>query len=186
MLYFITGNKHKIETAKIELDKQNIPFASKNLALTEIQSYSIEEIALHKAKQAFEMLHQPLIVKDDGWFISSLNGFPGAYMKYVNDWFSAQDFLLLMQNRTDRTITLHEVLCYIDDKHVQTFSADIKGTFLDRIEGEDIPSNQVVTLRKDKKSIALARNEGLLLYDSEINERAWQAFAKWYKENLKK
>ncbi len=186
MLYFITGNKHKIETAKHELDKFNIHFQTKEFEITEIQSDSIEKIAEHKAQEAFKILKKPLIVKDDGWFIPALNGFPGAYMKYINDWFKSQDFLNLMHDKIDRTIILHEVLCYIDNDHLQTFSTNIKGSFLDHIEGEGIASNQVATLRKDKKSIALARNEGLLLYDNDVTERAWPTFAKWYQDNITK
>ena len=54
MLHFVTGNKHKIDFAKLVLTPLNIPFEVIPLPLVEIQPDSIEEIPINKAKQAFE------------------------------------------------------------------------------------------------------------------------------------
>ena len=58
---FITGNQNKADyLAKmlgIELEHQKIH-------LDEIQSTSLEEIVEHKARQAYELIHKPVLVED--------------------------------------------------------------------------------------------------------------------------
>lgn len=102
---FITTNAEKIKSAKHYLDPLNIPFSTQSLDLTEIQSSSIEEIAKFKAHQAFAILKKPVLVSDHGWAFHALNGFPGAYMKEVNKWFTPQDFLNLLKDKQDRSVT---------------------------------------------------------------------------------
>lgn len=128
MLYYVTGNQNKIAIAKKYLTPLNIVFKPIQLPIQEIQSYSIEQISINKAKQAFEILKKPLITNDHGWSITALNGFPGAYMRYVNDWLTAGDFQLLMSGRENREAILTEVLCFIDSEGTKTFTMKHKGT----------------------------------------------------------
>lgn len=178
MLYFVTGNKAKIAHAHIALDHEKIAFMVKNLPLKEIQSDSISTIAHHKAQAAFELLKEPLVVKDDGWFFNGLNGFPGPYMKYVNQWFTAQDFLTLLADKPDRRITFREVICYVDAKREEIFENEVIGSVIKHPAGEDLPSAQICTFRQDGKTMAQANNLGIDPFDG---QRAWKDFAKWYK-----
>jgi len=41
-----------------------------------------------------------------------LNGFPGPFIKFVNQWFSAEDYVNLMQGKTNRTIIIQDCLAY--------------------------------------------------------------------------
>lgn len=181
MLYFVTGNKHKINSAKIVLAPFNISFEVTNLPLIEIQSNSTEEIAINKAKQAYEQLHEPLMIKDDGWHIDALNGFPGPYMKYVNEWLTVEDYQNLLREKKNKKVIFSEVICYIDKTHTKLFKGDIIGHVLDQPSGNaNHPFMELVTFRKDGLSMAEAANKGL----SEFEENtAWKDFAKWYKEN---
>ena len=181
MLYFVTGNKHKINSACLYLNPHNIFFEVKNIPLIEIQSTSIEQIAKHKAKEAFAQIKQPLIVKDDGWFIEALNGFPGAYMRYVNEWFSTDDFLRLLKGKTNKKVIFHEVVCYIDADQEKIFSGDIIGKFLNKPQGNAVPFMELSTFRRDRKSMAKAANEGLSEFD---DQSVWNDFAKWYKNTF--
>lgn len=178
MLYFVTGNKAKIAHAHIALDHEKIDFTVKDLPLVEIQSDSILEIALSKARSAFQILKQPLIVKDDGWSFNGLKGFPGPYMKYINQWFTAQDFLNLLANKSDRRITFREVICYVDKKKEAVFENEVIGSVIDHPLGQDLPSAQICTFRKDGKTMAEANNLSIDPFDG---QRAWGEFAKWYK-----
>lgn len=182
MLYFITSNQHKLEIARYVLYKFDIQFSPSDLKIDEIQSDSIEKIARHKAREAFRKLQQPLFVKDDGWFITALNGFPGAFMHYINQWLSPNDILKLMADKTNRETVLHEVICYIDQDHFQTFTGEVKGHILYEARGQGLPNNQIVTMRADGKSIAECRQAGEPFFDKET---VWTDFVTWYREKIR-
>lgn len=180
MLNYITSNKEKIITARRNLEPFGIFFKEHELELIEIQSESFVDIVTHKAKQAFEKLNTPLFVSDHGWSIPALNGFPGAYMKYMNKWLSSQDFLNLMQSHEDKTILKHEAICYIDDKQTKHFIAEIKGSFIEEIRGEGLPAMRVVSLLPSGKTVAECTKEGINSY---VENPIWKEFAIWLKEN---
>ncbi len=182
MLKYITSNKEKIITARRNLEPLGIFFREHELELIEIQSESLVDIAIHKAKQAFEKLNTPLFISDHGWSISALNGFPGAYMKYMNNCLSSQDFLNLMQLHEDKTILKHEVICYIDDKQTKFFTAEIKGYFINEIRGEGLPAMRVVSLLSSGKTVAECTQKGINSY---IENPIWNEFAIWLKVNTK-
>ncbi len=178
MLYFVTGNKEKIFHARLKLDPEGITFTPKDLPLKEIQSESIKEIAIDKAEQAYKLLQKPLIVKDDGWFIESLNGFPGPFMKYINSWLTVKDIQHLMKDKKNRTILFHEVIIYIDNTQTKQFSNKISGELLDEPRGNNLPFSELSTFRKDRKSMAECINEGIDPFDE---HKIWNDFADWYK-----
>lgn len=168
----------KVAGAQMYLSPHNIHFIAKDLKLTEMQSDSIEEIAKYKAKEAFAKLQKPLFVKDDGWYFSGLNGFPGPYMKYVNDWLTVGDFLNLLRDKTNREVIFCESIFYIDEKQMKIFTGKLMGRVLDSPSGIGKPSTQISSFRKDLKSMAECDNQGLPL--SEKRE-VWNTFARWYK-----
>jgi len=180
MLKYITSNEEKIIAARRNLKPLGIFFQEQELEITEIQSDSLVDIATFKAKQAFEKLHTPLFVSDHGWSTPALNGFPGAYMKYMNKWLSSQDFLNLMQPYEDKTILKHEVICYIDNIHTQHFISEIKGSFINGIRGEGLSAMRVVSLLPSGKTVAECTQEGVNSY---VENPIWKEFAKWLKEN---
>lgn len=178
MLYYITGNKRKAEVAQNNLKSFNIELTIHPLELVEIQSESIEEIARDKAQQAFKIIKKPLIVTDHGWFIPALNGFPGPYMKYVNQWFTSEDFLNLTKNLKDRTIVLSDVLCYIDRTSMKIFKSEFTGKLLTEIKGEGLPTMKLVTMTDDQKSVAQYISEGK---DPFIHNTNWKKLAQFYR-----
>lgn len=181
MLHYITSNPDKVRVAKKYLEEFGIHVEQKHLDLTEIQSESIEEIALHKARQAYEKCNHPLFVMDAGWYIPSLNGFPGPYMKYVNDWFSSDNLLALMKDKADRSILYKEVFYYIDENETKQFIGEKSGKILHKPEGEGILSWKIISLRSDGKSIAQAWKEKAHPVDSYT---LWEEFATWYNNHI--
>jgi XTP/dITP diphosphohydrolase len=180
MLYFVTENKPKFDNANILLKKHGIQVKQKKLPLLEIQTDSLEEIALYKARQAFEKVKKPLIVKDDGWYITALKGFPSVYMKYVNQWLGPEDFLRLIKPYRNREIIFKEALCYIDDKKHKVFLNSIPGKIVKKPKGEAVASAMISTFRKDDKTMAECINEEIHFSDSE--KSAWHDFVQWYKK----
>lgn len=176
MLYYITSNESKIKNARTHL---SIQFEIKELDIQEIQAESLEEIADDKAKKAFEILKQPLFVNDHAWYIPTLNGFPGPFMHYMNQWLTANDFLNLMLNKEDRSVILHEVICYIDQQQIKTFIAKYNGTILHTPQGEGRSFDKLANFTNDGKSMAQRVFEGK---NPLPTAPIWNEFAEWYSE----
>ncbi len=182
MLYFVTGNTYKVNAARIVLDPFGITFEVINLPLIEIQSSNSEEIAVHKAKQAYELLKEPIIIKDDSWHIDALHGFPGPYMKYVNEWFRVADYQNLLRTKRNKKVIFTETLCYHDNQLTKTFKGDSVGRILETPKGTaSHPFMRLVTFRKDGLTMAEASNRNLLEFEE---SSAWKLFAAWYKAEV--
>lgn len=182
MLYFVSSNKIKISNAKAQLAKFHIEIKPVTLDIQEIQSDTSELIALDKAEKAFDILKKPLLITDHGWAVHGLNGFPGPFMHYINNWFTPNNFLELTQNLTDRRVTLQEVVVYKDKTHTKLFRQDHTGELLKEIRGligQD-PFMTIVSHIKGMSNIE-ARNKDINPIDS---SKLWLEFSNWYKKSL--
>ena len=109
---FVTGNTYKFQVAQLALKDTGINLVQNVINPPEIQSISVSEIASQSAIWAAEKLKQPVIVTDVGYYIKSLNGFPGPFIKWVNSWFTTQDYLNLLKDKTDRSVDVVEALAF--------------------------------------------------------------------------
>jgi non-canonical purine NTP pyrophosphatase (RdgB/HAM1 family) len=174
MINYITENNNKFSTVKSFFEKNDIEIKQKILPIYEVQSSDGIEIAISKAVQAWELIKEPLFVNDAFWIIPSLKGFPGPYMKYINEWFEPEDFLNLMKDKKDRTIILRDTIVYIDKTGQNVFTDDYYGEILDKkYEGKcKYPLDAVVSFSKSKKSIA--EENGVQKFST---EGSWASFA---------
>lgn len=182
---FATTNPEKIQIAETVCAEASISLTTVALEIDEIQGEDPEIIVSDKAKRAYEILGKPLVVSDDSWDIKSLNGFPGPYMKSINHWFTAQDFLRLMEGAEDRSVTLHQYLGYISEDGVKIFKNDIHGTVINEQRGENkrSPNMSVIALDFDNgKTIAevfeLGSDAVIERYQSRPD--VWHSFVEWY------
>ncbi len=111
-LVYVTSNKLKFEVALRALNGSSIVLERKSIDTPEIQSQRVEEIAEFSASWACQQLNQPVVVLDAGYYIEALNGFPGPFIKFVNEWFRANDFLNLLQSKDNRQIVIRDCLAY--------------------------------------------------------------------------
>lgn len=112
-LIYVTGNGLKFEVARRALQGSGIRLERKSLHVPEIQSDRVEEIAEWSAVWASRQLDQPVAVMDTGYYIEALNGFPGPFIKFVNEWLSADDYLNLMREKENRRrVTIRDCLAY--------------------------------------------------------------------------
>lgn len=101
MIYFVTGNDKKwaeIEAIlgdSIEIKRSNIDCIVKIIyayqfinspplfcLVPELQGATLEEIATKKVEAAHSLLSAPVIIEDTALCFKSLNGLPGAYVKW--------------------------------------------------------------------------------------------------------
>lgn len=176
---FVTNNTDKFIGFRAACELFAIKVDQVVLPVDEIQSEDAEDIAVKKAKQAHKLASQPVVVNDSFWNILALRGFPGAFMSYVADWLRAEDFLKLMEGKTDRDILLTETIAYYDGKRSKVFSKEFRGSLTDRPQGTDrVSINQIVVFAGQTQTIAEAKQTGNAVIDPK--ETAAYDFARWF------
>lgn len=116
---FATGNKGKVASLRHSLERRgitNVTIVQEPLELTEPQAESAEEVALAKARQAYQLLGRPVLVDDSSFHITALGGFPGPYIKYMLTTIGIEGILKIMEGREDRSAYFLSFLVFIDEK----------------------------------------------------------------------
>lgn len=129
---FITGNKRKVWQAEDILRRFDIEVEVADLDSDEIQSHDPLKIAEAKAQTAYAHFKRPLVVCDHSWSFHALRGFPGGYMKDMNKWFEAEDWLALMKGKKDRSVKLTETIVYIDGYQTEHFSVEFAAHIIEK------------------------------------------------------
>ncbi len=102
---YVTTNTMKFEVAQAYFDKlsDDYELVQYKIDTPEIQSTSTIDIARQSALWAAKETGEICIKMDAGFFINALKGFPGPFIKYVNDWLTQEEFLALLSNKDDRS-----------------------------------------------------------------------------------
>lgn len=184
-LYYVTGNESKFENAQSFFAGSGMTLVQKKIDIYEIQGSDALAIAQSKAKQAWDNFHEPLFINDAYWLIPALGGFPGPYMKYINSWFEPEDFINLMQGKSDWTIILRDTIIYMDENGPQVFTNDHKGRILESVfPGEHRkPSDAVISLSVSGKSLAEELADKSFFLEGE--DVIWKNFMDWLKSEKK-
>lgn len=126
-IYFVTNNANKWESAQHALNGLPIDLQQAKLETPEIQSTDGKEIAEFSAKWACEKLQAPVIKTDATWSFEGLNGFPGPFAKYTQEWLTLNDYMKLLEGK-NRAMSITEYLCFQEpNKPPVTFSSTTKG-----------------------------------------------------------
>ena len=139
-IYFVTGNKGKIETAEVELSPLGIDVIQWNkIEFSEPRTYDLNEIAISKAKQAFDVLQKPLMVLDAGFYMHRWVDFPGPFTNHALKTLGLDGIMKLVE-KEDRGCEFRNALAYIDDSldEPKIFYVTIKGIIGEKI-GPDNP-----------------------------------------------
>ena len=179
-ILFVTGNDRKIWQAKHVLEPYGITIEQEEVEVDEIQHHEPEQIAIQKARDAFAIVQKPLVVCDHFWRFHALKGFPGGYMKDINQWFAAEDFLALMKNKKDRSVTLSELVVYIDREQIKSFGVEYKAKIIHEARGKGrVAGEQVTVFEGSDKTIAEHIDNGE--HARPMDKSAWKLFGEWYK-----
>ena len=185
-ILFSTSNPDKTLIAKTICSAKGLNVEQISLDIDEIQGEDPKVIVEDKVRKAYQKIKKAVVVSDDSWDIPALNGFPGPYMKSLNHWFKAEDFLRLMDGINDRTIIIHQYLSYFDGKNIYTFKNDFSGkvTLEPRGKNDRSPSTMITELDIDNgKTIAELFEEveqGALINRYLTNNDVWHEFVTWY------
>lgn len=180
-IIFATGNARKIAEANDTLHKFGLTVEPVKIDMDEIQHHDPAEITKAKARAAYKVTQQPVVVSDTSWSIPALGGFPGGYMKDISAWLQADDWLSIMARHDDKRIICLEHIAYCDGGTVQHFEEKYEGYFIAEAKGRvDAAESfeQTVVLYGDK-TMAEQLAEGGHASAGEVHGH-WQQFAKWY------
>jgi len=132
-IVFVTSNKGKIASAQEYFKKiKLIPY---DADLIEPRTDDIKEIAKAKVRQAYEMVKEPCIALDSGFFIKELNGFPKAYVNHALETIGVEGMLKLMEDKEDRICEFRSCLAYYDGKKMECFESRSSGSISHSIRG---------------------------------------------------
>lgn len=121
-IILITGNETKLRNANLNLNPFNIKVIGKEIDTPEIQSVNPEEIAEYSAKYAYDIIRKPVIKMDVAFEIDCLKGFPGPFVKFINQWLDPKDILKIIGSSKNRRARFVDVICYVDGNSKQTKS----------------------------------------------------------------
>jgi XTP/dITP diphosphohydrolase len=183
-LFFSTGNDEKFIIAEQVCRDYGVELIQKELAINEIQAENSQLIVNDKVKKAYELLQSSVVVSDDSWEIPGLNGFPGPYMKSINQWLRTEDFLRLTDSLNDRRIYLTQRLAYKDSERLQTFSAKIEGVILKEPKGNYGKAiHKIVALHADGGlTMAEYYDNSTANHSQRDTGKVWHTFAAWYRQ----
>lgn len=182
MVTFISGNPRKIENLHLFLKPYDATFESASLPdLLEIQSHDMFEVAKHKGVGAYDRLQKPVIINDGGWSIPALKGFPGPYMKDVNQWLSPEDIWNMMKDKEDKSIFLTDIYVGVDrEGEVSVFSAEFPASFVPPAVDSKSLDDIVIFNGATTVISKLANEERSVIWGK---KKIWSEIGEWVKGN---
>ena len=173
-LFFVSSNNHKYQEAKIILDSLGINLGFLKSTLEEIQSNSLHNIAMAKARDAFSKFKKPIIIEDDGLFIDSIDGFPGPYSSYVFKTIGNKGILNLLKN--NRKANFVSIITYCDKTILQSFEGKLDGKISKTLKGKGWGYDPIFIPNNSVKTFAEMNNKNELSH----RFKALKKFSKWY------
>ena len=183
---FLTGNKHKKEIAETVLSEYGLEVEAHDIDLEEIQETDIEKIAIWSAKQGAKRLNMPVIKTDVGFSIDALNGFPGAFGKYIFPQLGADGLLRLMDDKKNRHATSTEVLAFATPEgEVKTWKKVQDLEILTEPKGTGTIMDQIMVVKGEH-----AVNYGSMTHEEQMEwwrkgPNYFHDFVKWFIEKNK-
>jgi non-canonical purine NTP pyrophosphatase (RdgB/HAM1 family) len=172
----VTSNDRKLGEARLALKDFDVAVNNKRFDIDEIQASDPIVIAKHKAKEAFKLAKEPIVITDTSWCISALNGFPGGYMKDVENWFKPADFINLLKSYDDKSISFTETIVYQDSNQTKVFSQTFLGRIADKPRGTGNSIEQLAEF--DGFTIGERHQQGRFSHDPK--DYVWYQFAQWF------
>ena len=135
---YITGNWAKVKSAKQILEPLGIEVDNVKMGTTEIQADTVEEVAIHSAKEASEKLKCSTLKNDTGLFIEELRRISRTIHTLCR-WKNSEKIgiLKLLEGKENRKAMFIEAYAYCEyGKEPKVFKSITKGTIAKEKSGE--------------------------------------------------
>lgn len=132
---FVTGNQHKADYLARLL---GMPIDHQKVELDEIQSLRLQEIAEHKARQAYQKIGRPVLIDDVGLKFEALGELPGPFIRFFVDAPHGLENLCRMCDGFDtRRATAACVMAYFDGDELGIFKGSLSGEIATSPRGDN-------------------------------------------------
>jgi non-canonical purine NTP pyrophosphatase (RdgB/HAM1 family) len=187
---FVTSNSNKVRAVLEHTEPFGVNVVHKMLPLVEPQADTIEEVALSKAKQAYQQCAAPVLVEDGGFCIDELSGFPGPYTKYVLQTIGVGGLLRLTHDLPLRTCQFRSVMVYIDEHEQAHTFVDDRGVGVLAMEIDTTPCPEAwselwrifIAEGATKPMTALSPGERGGLFLKWQSASVYTRFGAWYRQ----
>lgn len=161
-----------------------------DMDIVEPQANTATEVALAKARQAYEHLKAPVVVDDSSFHISALGGFPGPYIKYMLSTIGIDGIMKFLDKHKDRSAYFLSSLVFIDRNGKEYVFEDepYNGTISEKIVDIDHEKSWSDLFKvfipngTDKTLVELTDDEKKSL---NTQGDSYAAFVRWIKSNIK-
>ena len=110
---FVTPKNEEVNSLKSVFEGRGISVIQIPSELPVPKSDSLKEIARSKAYSAWVLLNEPVVVQATGFFVSSLNGFPKAFVDFALETIGVEGILRLIEGKS-RACEFRPYLAYYD------------------------------------------------------------------------
>lgn len=132
-LTFITSNPEKAEQLRRHLDYE---LEHKKLDVHEIQSLDLEEVAIHKAQEAYKLMGSPVLVEDTALTFKALGALPGPLIKWFLTSLGNEGLSKILNTYGDRSALAEVCFALCDESGVKVFKGETEGTVAKEPRGE--------------------------------------------------
>lgn len=189
-IYYVTGNSGKVESARKYLEEIDVEMIDYDFIEPDIND--IKYTAEWKVRKAYEMIGEPCIALDSGFYIPNYpkeKNFPGAFVKRkLIDGIGLDGLLNDMKEVEDRYCYFLECLAYYDGKNLEFFYGESEGTLSKFKSGIDnskkwSPLWEVFIPLGYNKTLSEMTNEER--HNRKNSNHAFLEFKNWYQEKNK-
>ena len=125
-LVFITGNQAKADYLAKWL---GYPVEHQKVDLDELQSLDPHAVIEHKAKEAYKIVGEPVLVEDVRFSFAAFGGkLPGTLVKWVLEEVGVDGLLKMLEGFDDRRATAAIAYGLYDGVEMHTFDAEVAGS----------------------------------------------------------
>jgi non-canonical purine NTP pyrophosphatase (RdgB/HAM1 family) len=131
---FITGNQNKANILQRGL---GLPVKHHKLDLEEIQSLDLRAVAEHKARQAYDILGEPVLIEDASLTFTAMGRLPGTFVKWFIEDLGIPGLAKLAASLPSQEAIGHVLYAYCDGESVQFFEGTMHGRIVAEPHGDN-------------------------------------------------
>jgi non-canonical purine NTP pyrophosphatase (RdgB/HAM1 family) len=131
---FVTGNAHKVAQIAEVLDQ---PIIQTDVDLPEIQAVDVREVIEQKARAAFQLVGEPVLVEDTSLSFTAWNGLPGALIKWFLITAGNEGMCRMLSAYEDKRAIAETYLGFFDGHEFLVFSGKVAGTIANGPRGSN-------------------------------------------------
>jgi len=138
IITLLTGNERKKRSFERAINGFPINVNIEKPWIPEIQATNNDEVVAYSARYGADLLHEPVVKMDSGFYIEALDGFPGPFVSYADDQIGADRFIKMLVGEKNRRARIQNSLAYCEPgQEPKIFRSGCAGLVVDRVAHKD-------------------------------------------------